>query len=544
MGKTLPQSKSIKTFLIALIGMLVVTILILSSVPPVSRDALTHHLAVPKLWLRHGGMYQIPQLVFSYYPMNLDLLYMIPLCFGNDILPKYIHFAFALATSWLIFRYLRHRLDTFWGLFGALLFLSTPAIVKLSITAYVDLGLVFFATASLLCALRWYQHFPAKRHLVTAAIFCGLAIGTKYNGLVVWLLVTLLIGWIASQRLLCENRHNLRIAFFIFLFVFIAGIVYAPWGIRNWFWTNNPVFPLFDGFFNSANPREFHSLPPFALRKLIYHEKWWEIALIPLRIFVEGRDNIPRFFDGKLNTWFLVLPVFAFAGRMREEKTEEKKFEKRVLLIFSILLILIVFFQSDMRIRYVAPAIPCIVILSVIGLKNIVAGVETQFSESRKVIATGASLMLITFCLAPNVLYIKKQFDIVMPLQYLSGKISRDQYIEKFRPEYGVIRYANGNLPRNSKILALFIGKRGYYSELEMSFDPRVLKSAIQNSRSAEDISARLIHIGFSHILIRFDLFRDWCQQNLNNKERQMIFNLFSHRGFSFKQDGHGLYQL
>jgi hypothetical protein len=142
------------------------------------------------------------------------------------------------------------------------------------------------------------------------------------------------------------------------------------------------------------------------------------------------------------------------------------------------------------------------------------------------------------------VLYIKKQFDIVMPLQYLSGKISRDQYIEKFRPEYGVIRYANSNLPRNSKILALFIGKRGYYSDLEMCFDPGVLESVIQNSRSAEDISARLIHIGFSHILIRLDLFRAWCQENLNNKEKQMIQNLFSHSGFSFKKNGYGLYQF
>ena len=72
-------------------------ILVLASVPPVDRDALTHHLAVPKLYLKHGGIYAIPAIPFSYYPMNLDLLYLIPLYFGNDIIPKYIHFAFAPA---------------------------------------------------------------------------------------------------------------------------------------------------------------------------------------------------------------------------------------------------------------------------------------------------------------------------------------------------------------------------------------------------------------------------------------------------------------
>ena len=47
-------------FLVVLIG----SIIILSSVPPISRDALTHHLAVPKLYLKHGGIYEIPELAF------------------------------------------------------------------------------------------------------------------------------------------------------------------------------------------------------------------------------------------------------------------------------------------------------------------------------------------------------------------------------------------------------------------------------------------------------------------------------------------------
>ena len=36
------------------------TEIILNLTPPISRDALIHHLAVPKLWLKHGGFYEIP----------------------------------------------------------------------------------------------------------------------------------------------------------------------------------------------------------------------------------------------------------------------------------------------------------------------------------------------------------------------------------------------------------------------------------------------------------------------------------------------------
>ncbi len=85
--KTLHMTPGMKAVLVGLLAVIVISIVILAYVPPVSRDALTHHLAIPKLYLKHGGIYEIPSVKFSYYPMNLDLLYMIPLYFGNDIIP-------------------------------------------------------------------------------------------------------------------------------------------------------------------------------------------------------------------------------------------------------------------------------------------------------------------------------------------------------------------------------------------------------------------------------------------------------------------------
>ena len=54
---TFDPSFILKTFLTGLLIILVAAILILCWVPPVSRDALTHHLALPKLYLAHGGIY-------------------------------------------------------------------------------------------------------------------------------------------------------------------------------------------------------------------------------------------------------------------------------------------------------------------------------------------------------------------------------------------------------------------------------------------------------------------------------------------------------
>jgi len=105
-SKNMPTAKVtsiIRTILFICMASLIAAIVLLCLVPPVSRDALTHHLAVPKLYMEHGGIHEIPSIPASYNPMNLDLLYLIPLYFGNDITPKFIHLSFALLTAWLIF---------------------------------------------------------------------------------------------------------------------------------------------------------------------------------------------------------------------------------------------------------------------------------------------------------------------------------------------------------------------------------------------------------------------------------------------------------
>ena len=267
-----PSQKScLKFVLLGLFAILILSIIILSSVPPVSRDALTHHLAVPKLYLNHGGMYEIPSLKFSYYPMNLDFLYIIPLYFGNDIVPKYIHFAFALLTAWLIFSYLKIRINTVYALVGALFFLSLPVIVKLSITVYVDLGLIFFSTWALLYLLKWLENDFKFHFLIISAVSCGLALGTKYNGLITFFLLALFVPYLLAkyQRGLSSSEDlkvpgvkpegkpdkkspALRVLLYGAVFVLIALIVFSPWMIRNYIWTDNPVYPLYNGWFNPA----------------------------------------------------------------------------------------------------------------------------------------------------------------------------------------------------------------------------------------------------------------------------------------------------
>ncbi len=543
-------------------------VLILSYVPPVSRDALTHHLAVPKLYLKHGGIYEIPDLKCSYYPMNLDLLYFIPLSFGNDIIPKFIHFTFALLTAWLIFIYLKKRLDTSCALAGVILFLSLPVIIKLSITVYVDLGLYYFSTASLIYLFKWIEKEFKIKYLIISAIWCGLALGTKYNGLIILFLLTLFVPIIYLRFVQNKTKQQGRAVGYGAVFMIISLLVFSPWMIKNYIWTNNPIYPLYDSLFNpekvvsisikasdtddsldsTKNTSDVVKKPKgrwghFAVRKIVYGEKWWETALIPVRIFFQGKDDNPKYFDGRLNPILFIFPFFAFIRIKKNDHVLST--EKKILAIFSVLFLLFAFFQTDMRTRWIGPIIPPLVILSVLGLHEIIAVINDRYPETSRKILTGCVLSFVVFLLSLNVLYIIDLFKVVEPMSYISGRVGRDDYIERYRPEYPVIKYANENIPGNAKVQCMFLGNRSYYSDREVVFNYNLASKAVMQENSSQKILDYLKKKKITHLLIRYDLFNKRLQGSSNEGAREVIRDFFKKRvKLLYSKNGHGLYQL
>jgi 4-amino-4-deoxy-L-arabinose transferase-like glycosyltransferase len=120
---------------------------------------------------------------------------------------------------------------------------------------------------------------------------------------------------------------------------------------------------------HSENNRVKQNYGFFTYRSIIYKESGFEIALLPIRIFFQGRDGDPQYFDGKLNPFLLILPFFGFY-RLRDDP-EDLKREKKIMLAFTLLFFSFVFFTAVFRIRYISPIIPPLVVLSVFGIKNL-----------------------------------------------------------------------------------------------------------------------------------------------------------------------------
>jgi len=557
MRKTTVTSDLKKIFITGLLatGLLfsVSFVSLLASVPPVSRDALTHHLFIPKLYLQHGGIYEIAHILFSYYPMNLDLLYLIPLYFGNDIIPKFIHFSFALITGAMIYKYLSRRINTTYALLGSLFFLSIPVIVRLSSTVYVDLGLICFLFASMLYLFDWIESDFKSKYLVISAVFCGLAMGTKYNGLVGLFLLGLFAAFIYARYHAGKNLYAVKSIGWCTVFVVVAMLVFSPWMIRNIVWTKNPVYPLYNSAFNPeqgrvAKPdsenvlRQRNRMSHIHVRRHVYGESWVQIALVPLRVFFQGKDDTPVYFDGKLNPFLLILPIFSFFG-LRRGGAQERT-EKFIMLFFSIFFLLYACVQTSIRIRYFSPIIPSMAVLSIFGLFQLNTYILPRIRAFSLPMRNVVIFCIVVAMLGLNTAYMANRYKKDQPIAYFTGKISRDGYIQAFRPEYASFQYANAHLSHNDKIFGLYIGNRGYYSDIPIEFEIEMLPDIAARVESGKKVAEKLHEKGFSHTLVNFSLFNYWVQK-YGLHEKKILKEFFDQYTASvFSKDGYGLLKI
>ncbi|MBW1893182.1 MAG: hypothetical protein JRI91_05750 [Deltaproteobacteria bacterium] len=178
------------------------------------------------------------------------------------------------------------------------------------------------------------------------------------------------------------------------------------------------------------------------------------------------------------------------------------------------------------------------------GLQDVWSFVSNYIFKKKRVLSKALIAGIVSLMLFINAEYIINLFNSVEPFSYINGSIGRDAYIEKRRPEYAALKYANKHLGENSKIFGIFIGQRGYYSEKEVFFDFHLLDDSVKSSESSDNISIDLRSKEITHLLIKYDIFNNWAKHHFNEKEKS-ILNEFMEKKLKmiFSRNGYRLYQ-
>jgi hypothetical protein len=538
MNLKLPETTA-TFFLYATIILFLCIEIIFNLTPPISRDALIHHLAVPKLWLKHGGFYEIPWAEYSYYPMYINLLYLVCLYFKNDLAPKFIHLGFGLGTGWLIYLYLKNKVGRNWGLLGAVIFITTPLVVWLSTSAYVDLGMTFFITGSLLSFIRWRDsEYSRFSWFLISSLCMGMAVGSKYNSLIAWFSMNLIVMFSYVRD---TEKQTAALQYGIMFFVIMA-LVASPWYLKNYFQTGNPFYPLFNNFFKSLHHQSVQEALVgqaiektgktsfFKIREVMYGESFWETLLIPLRMFFQGKDNSYQYFQNILNPILIVFSPFILLKKRYIK-------DKLVFVVFSVFFITMAYFLTAKQSRYIIPVLPFLAIIAVMGLKDLVDRMEsiTHYSPQQsgtniKSIVRFIIFSTVAVLLVFNLLYLKSRIHIIKPFPYVLGKETKEEFLKKHLLHYDAVEYINHNLPEDTQVFTVFLGRRGYYLNKayrnEQSFGMNIIRRMVHLSNKEEEFVEYVRSLNVTHILMRSDLVDMYLQDNFSKENIIHFFNL------------------
>ena len=279
--------------------------------PPSSMDAVVYHLRAPHAFLRFGKWVPLPDIVQSFQPLYVEMLFGHAMALADDVLASLIHWALgvcAITTAGAWSRRLGG--SALWGM----LILGVSAIFAWeSSSAFIDLGLACFTGLALLWATR---PEVGGASWILAGVFSGLAAGSKYTGAFAALLVAGTSLYFAAPAWRSGVRR----------FLVVGSVAFAlalPWYLRNLMATGDPIYPLgyallgrpappLSTYFYGYGTNLVHLLrSPFDLLwRGEPFDKGWSVgpaylALVPLGLVLTIRTKVGRVASASLLLWWL-----------------------------------------------------------------------------------------------------------------------------------------------------------------------------------------------------------------------------------------------
>ncbi|MGA3040428.1 MAG: glycosyltransferase family 39 protein [Bryobacteraceae bacterium] len=263
--------------------------------PELEPDARMYHLGLTSEYVRLG---RFPSRVGFYemLPQGFEMLFVPAFAFGRHSAARLVHCVFLLATVPLMLRIGRRlQLPEGAARAAAVLYFCAPVAGITGTSAYTDAGGVFFTLATFYALLVW-RDTRDVRYLAVAGIAAGFCYAVKLPGGLVAILAAVFV--VAAERGIRARP--------LAVLTGTALLVAAPWILRDFIITGNPVAPLFNQLF--PNPY-FHASTERELA--VAMSSWWGVPpwRVPYELVVGG------IFGGTMGPAFFALPLGLLALR-------------------------------------------------------------------------------------------------------------------------------------------------------------------------------------------------------------------------------------
>jgi 4-amino-4-deoxy-L-arabinose transferase-like glycosyltransferase len=478
------------------LALTLVLTLMLALTPPISWDGLFYHLTGPALYIAQGRIapldINIPHLAF---PSLLEMLYGLAMLLRGDGAAKLLHLIYGLLLAALVYRLSRRWQGQEEARWSLLLLVGMPMIAVLAAWAYNDLALALYQLAALYALLAW-QETGRMGWLRTGGILTGLALGLKYTA---FSLPLIGLAYLLISRP-PRFEHALGRWRAACAFTLLAGLVAAPWYLRNWAFTGNPVYPF---VFGGRNWDAFRSAW-YAHSGTGIGWNLAQILALPVTMTLGLRDV--NYYDGRMGPLVLALApalVWLVAQALRRPGRSPRRRALMLLAAFSAVNALIwvlgvIQSRALFQARLFLPGFVALMPLLSEAIVRLSALDRPRFSLSAFV------RMLVGVTLALNLVSQAREVLRINPFGYLAGQEDRTAYLQRILGDhYRAMEVVGQEVPPDGRVLFLW-EPRSYYCPRRAQPDAILDSWSFLVYRYGDEtqIAAHLRTEGYSHVLL------------------------------------------
>jgi hypothetical protein len=494
----LRDSPVLSVGILAALGLL----LWLCFVPPHQYDALVYHLPLAADYAREGRIAARPDLLFSHFPQNGEMLYALALLLGSDLLAQMMTWLGTFLSVWWTLEMGKRLVPVTAVLLACLLLVTHTAVMLLTPIAYVECLVMLWVCASVFSFVRWRvdadEPGMPRGWLALSGVFAGLGVGTKYYAGIACIVIGLVMlgRWLQAK----VSRQDARVASSRWkdgwVFAGCAAAAGSPWLIKNWFVVGDPVFPFFYQYFTlhgvdwaaTAAQRYFEILVEYGHQKGHFLKDLFEFPYLASTgsvRFGAGADVLGGLGWG----WcFAAIPVAVWGAR-----------RKRALrwVLGYCAAHWAIWFSTGVVLRFLVVLLPLWSLLTAHGLHALWHRLGGAW---RGVLAFGVAVAVFT-----NAALFLFVHESVGSFEALTGIASRDKFLADKFDYYPCARFARERLAGDARILV--VGEqRGYFIRqphtITTPMAPNAFVKMANESQSAEAYSGELREEGYRFLLL------------------------------------------